>query len=125
MNESFLFKRLLKEIDTSNQIEKSVFPGESIKKIDQNQPEGLFSSKENEIKRWDENQVQNWFKQMKIDSVYDVLKPLDGEILHQLYEFKTYTPELFFKSISKHESIDLKEAAQFSLYLSKLFKSTN
>lgn len=62
---------------------------------------------------------------MELKSVYDGLKPLDGQILYQLFEFKTYTPEFFYKSIAKHESIDMKQAARFSLCLVKLFQGEN
>lgn len=87
------------------------------------------SGKKNDVKKWNEMRVEKWFNEMGLKQVYEVLKPLDGATLHQLYEMKMYTPELFFQllsnSMKNRVSIDLKQPAHFSVCLVRLFQSND
>lgn len=74
-------------------------------------------------KTWSNEQVKEWFCTNKIETLHDFLSPINGKILLQLYEIKLHTPEFFFKSITKNESIDLKTIAIFSDLLIDLFEN--
>lgn len=73
--------------------------------------------------QWTEDEVRDWFKRNNLDELFEVLKPLNGSILYQLYQIQVHTPEFFFKAITKNESIDLKSIARFSDLLRKAFKN--
>ena len=75
-----------------------------------------------ETENWDEGRVEKWFGEKGIHkSIYEMFKPLDGVTLFQLYQLQVHTPEFFYKSLTKSESIDLKQAAHFGGCLKKLF----
>lgn len=75
-----------------------------------------------ESENWDEGKVEKWFVEKDIHkSIFEMFKPLDGVTLFQLYQLQMHTPEFFYKSLAKSESIDLKQAAHFGGCLKKLF----
>lgn len=74
-----------------------------------------------EAKSWDEINVEKWLNENDLKVVYDALKPLNGKVLYQMYQLQTYTPEFFFKSLTKTENVDIKSVAFFSSLLKDLF----
>jgi len=72
---------------------------------------------------WSNDEVKEWFCANKMEALHEFLSPINGRILTQLYEIKQHTPEFFFKSITKNESIDLKTIAIFSDLLLDLFEN--
>ena len=88
---------------------------------DQNKP----NSKCLQIDKWTESEVKNWFMQSKLNDsfIYKSLCPCTGELLTQLHQIQLYAPEFFFKSISNNDLNinDLKDVANFSIHLKKLF----
>lgn len=74
-----------------------------------------------EAEDWDDAKVKNWLNESGIEIIYEILKPLSGKILYQLYQLQLHTPEFFFKSITKNESLDIKLVAMFSSSLKDLF----
>ena len=76
------------------------------------------------ILKWSEKQVEDWFNENKLgSSIFLIIKPCDGELLHQLYTLLLTAPEFFYQSLSKNNSVDLRTALVFSLNLKKLFEN--
>lgn len=71
---------------------------------------------------WNESQVEKWLSEKGVSAVYEILKPLDGKVLYQLYLVQMHTPEFFYKSLTKNEIIDIKVIAYFTLALKELFE---
>jgi hypothetical protein len=75
------------------------------------------------VLNWSEKQVQNWFEEKKVDTaIWAIIKPCNGELLHQLFTLQIGCPEFFFQSITKNSKVDLRKALVFSLNLKKLFE---
>jgi hypothetical protein len=73
---------------------------------------------------WSEKQVEDWFKEKNVNTeIVSIIRPCDGELLHQLYTMLVGAPEFFYQSISKKNTVDLRTALVFSLCLKKLFES--
>jgi hypothetical protein len=71
---------------------------------------------------WSESEVSNWFKENNVDvSILNLLKPCNGEILHQLYLLQHDAPEFFYHSISNNQKIALRNILIFTCKLKKLF----
>lgn len=83
----------------------------------------------NDAKEWDNLRVKDWFNEMNLQSVYEVLKPLNGSTLHEIYKLKINTPELFSQLLShsfkNNNCINLIQAVQFGSCLENLFKIRN
>ena len=72
---------------------------------------------------WDESQTLQWFKESKIsDSIYELLKPINGKNLYQLFQLQLHTPEFFYKSITEDKTISLKAVMHFCTCLKEIFK---
>ena len=76
-------------------------------------------------KDWNEEEVKTWFYQNEILGIFDILKPLNGGILFQLYELKIFSPEFFYKSLTSKECVDIKIVSVFTYNLVKLFENSN
>lgn len=79
--------------------------------------------KKQAIKMWSNEQTKEWFFKNNLTDVYNVLSPINGRVLLQLYEIKQHTPEFFFKSLVKNDYIDLRSVAIFSDLLIELFEN--
>lgn len=73
-------------------------------------------------KDWNEEKVKEWFYQHDILAIFDILKPLNGGMLFQLYELKIFSPEFFYKSLTSKECVDIKVVSVFTYELVKLFE---
>lgn len=71
---------------------------------------------------WSESDVEKSLGEKGLGPIHEILRPLDGKVLHQLHLVQTHTPEFFYKSLTKNDSIDIKLIAFFSLYLKQLFE---
>jgi hypothetical protein len=76
----------------------------------------------NKAINWSDKEVEDWFIQNEIHELYEDLKPLHGKLLHQLYQLQVYTPEFFFKSITKNDKTNLKTVVNFGYLLKEIFK---
>jgi hypothetical protein len=77
--------------------------------------------KQHDVEFWPEDKVEKWFEEKHLKDLFDIIKPLDGRTLFQLYQFQIYSPEFFYKSITKNEKIDFKILAAFGANLKELF----
>lgn len=78
-------------------------------------------AKSQPVEKWSESDVEKWFRNNKVDSIYEILKPLDGKVLTQMNEMRIHTPEFFFKSLTQSEKADFKSVALFTVLLKELF----
>ncbi len=85
----------------------------------------------NEIEKWSQDQVQNWFTQSGINAkLIRTYSNFDGYLLKQLYAIRNETPEFFFQSIVNecksigNDEIKLADIAFFMDKLEKLFSQT-
>lgn len=75
------------------------------------------------IKAWNNEQTKEWFTKNQLEHLYNILSPINGRVLLQLYEIKQHAPEFFFKSLAKNDSIDVMSVAIFSDLLMELFEN--
>ena len=108
--------RLLKQIMLNNSSNTSLSASDTPNKTDQ-----VNAKDNNNPTDWTEEQCRNWFIENKIQGLFELMTPIDGGVLYQLYEMKKAVPEFFFKSITKNESADFKSVAVFANSLIKLF----
>ena len=114
------FNRLLKQIQLNNKTcTSNPLPEMKNIKIEIKESTNRGDSAQN----WSPDDVSDWFHSHELHLLHDSLKPIDGSTLHQLYELKVYTPEFFFKALTKNDGIDVKSIAVFSNQLIKLFKN--
>ena len=114
------FNRLVKQIQlNSKTCTSNPLPEMKNIKIEIKEPTNRGESAQN----WSPDDVKDWFHSHELHLLHDSLKPIDGSTLHQLYELKVYTPEFFFKSMTKNDAVDVKSIAIFSNQLIKLFKN--
>ena len=75
-----------------------------------------------EPKNWDVKKAKEYIESKNLDKIYLVLSDqIDGSILHQLYEMKLYTPEFYYKSLTKNDILDMKMVFDLTKLLCNLF----
>jgi hypothetical protein len=76
-----------------------------------------------EPKNWDFNKVRECLESKNLHKIYQILSDqIDGKLLYQLYEMKVYTPEFYYKSLTKNDLLDMKMVIDLSKLLSDLFE---
>jgi hypothetical protein len=75
-----------------------------------------------EAETWSEQRVELWFDENRLKEIYDLVKPLDGRTLYQLFQLQTFVPEFFYKAITRNALVDVKYITTFSAALRDLFK---
>ena len=84
--------------------------------------QSLANSNLNDPKKWDEEECKSWFLNNQMNNMYEIMAPINGDNLYQLYEIKKSVPEFFFKSITSNQSVDYKAVAIFATNLIKIFE---
>jgi len=112
--------RLIKQIQLVNN-HKDHKEGEVITEINQMKINNKQETT-NGPKNWSTDQVKDWLCSNNLDSLNEVIGPINGRVLFQLYEIKQHTPEFFFKSITKNDNIEIRTVAIFSDLIMELFK---
>ena len=109
------------------QISNETTPSQPQKQISTNIPVKNIDKKETKIeteseaKSWNEVEVEKWFNEINLKPIYEVLKPINGSILYQLYEIKRDTPEFYNYSMAQYNTISIIQVARFNDFLIKLF----
>ena len=87
------------------------------------------SNKNPSIEHWDENAVEKWLNEKKINpSITKNILPCNGKLLSQMHSMLIEAPEFFYKSISFSSStkeksrVSTRDVALFSYELKSLFK---
>ena len=76
-----------------------------------------------DAKSMNEKEVDEWLTVKNVpDQIRNLLRPCNGEVLHQLFKMRNSAPEFYFQSISKNSNVELKAILLFSLELEKLFE---
>lgn len=115
----YSFEEAMNKLINQLKLNNDSLPIPSIAVTAANNPKEII---QNEAKNWNEEQCKEWFIKNNIKNMFDILTPIDGGILLQLYEMKKSIPEFFFKSITKNDAIDFKSVAVFANLLIKLFE---
>lgn len=71
---------------------------------------------------WNESKVEEWFINNNFEEFYEILRPLNGANLFQLYQLQIHTPEFFYKSLTKNDKANVKSLILFSTSLKNLFE---
>jgi hypothetical protein len=75
---------------------------------------------------WDEKKVKECLESKNLEKLYLILSDqIDGKLLYQLYEMKTYTPEFYYKSLTKNDILDMNMVINLSKFLCNLFDDKN
>lgn len=104
------FNRLLKQIEIIRKNSNEQKKNESNK----------GKSNEQDLTDWDHLKTEEWFLKNSFEEIFNVLKPIDGKGLKQLYEIHTHTPEFFYKSLTASNSVSLTNLINFTLILQNL-----
>jgi hypothetical protein len=78
-------------------------------------------SKSSEVVDWTNEQVEKWFIERNFIDVFNELKPINAKVLNQLNQLQKFTPEFFYKSITKNHELNLLLVASFASSLQELF----
>ncbi|RNA35767.1 hypothetical protein BpHYR1_004506 [Brachionus plicatilis] len=62
-------------------------------KLEKKADESVQKNDEQDFINWDQRKTEEWFLNNSFGDIFDVLKPIDGNSLRQLYEIYTHTPE--------------------------------
>ncbi|CAF0754608.1 unnamed protein product [Brachionus calyciflorus] len=71
---------------------------------------------------WNENETEKWFSDNSLSNVFNILKPINGKYLLQLYQLQIHTPEFFYKSLTSYNSVNIKDVIQFGVIIKELFE---
>jgi hypothetical protein len=75
-----------------------------------------------EAETWNEQRVELWFNENRLREMYELVRPLDGRTLYQLFQLQTFVPDFFYRAITKNPLVDVKNVTVFSAALRDLFK---
>ncbi|RNA00666.1 hypothetical protein BpHYR1_016261, partial [Brachionus plicatilis] len=121
------FRRIKHEISTIFKIEESNL--QNIPQINPQQNPQISPqmnpqiNAEDDIEKWSEIKVSEWFSEKNINNIVcENLLPCDGQTLKQLFEIMQTAPEFFYSSISSERKVSLRDLANFTKELKKLFK---
>ena len=82
-----------------------------------------ISSNKN-VEKWSEHEVIEWFNSNDLNiSILSHLKPIDGEILKQLWELKSSAPDYYYKSFEKSNAYSLRSTLMLTARLNNLFQN--
>ena len=114
---------ILKPVPIQPSINQTILKPDLLQCSELQQPPVTEVTSKPEPLQWSEAEVNNWFAEAKLNNsfIYQKLYPCSGELLTQLYQIQLHSPEFFFKSITTNDSKDLKDLANFSVLLKKLF----
>lgn len=72
---------------------------------------------------WSETEVEQWFKSIENDYLFEKLKPCNGKLLHQLYQMHKNAPEYFYKFISVSDQFNHRSILVLTYNLSNIFEN--
>jgi hypothetical protein len=76
--------------------------------------------------KWTEAEVTEWFNANDLNvAMLNHLKPIDGEILKQLWEMKTSATDYYYKSFENSDNYDIRSTLIFTSRLNNLFQNFN
>lgn len=70
---------------------------------------------------WTNDRVEKWFIEKNLLDIHNELKPINGKVLNQLNQLQKFTPEFFYKSITKNHQLNAISVANFANFLQELF----
>ncbi len=97
------------KISMINEIEKAEKPDETNYELSTN------------VTNWSDDQVKEWFESIECVSLYQSLKPCNGELLCQLYEMWNNAPEFFYHFVSLDNKLDRHSLLFFTNNFKKIF----
>ena len=77
----------------------------------------------NDVVAWSDQDVKSWFEKVECSSLYESLKPCNGELLQQLNDMRKNAPEFFYQFIWLDKSLDRRTLLLFANNFRKLFEN--
>jgi hypothetical protein len=105
------------ELDKADKVKFTIGSASSVSIISN------ISSNKN-VEKWSEQEVIEWFNSNDLNiSMLNHLKPIDGEILKQLWELKTSAPDYYYTSFEKSNAYSLRSTLMLTSRLNNLFQN--